>query len=120
MAQLSAKLRSVDLTGADGIAFWCPGCDHAHVVAITGPKAWGYNGDPDRPTFTPSILIRVEWSKQPLEPGDDPKDWQDEVCHSFVRGGQIQFLGDSTHPLTGQTVPIPDWPGGVDGMRRHS
>jgi hypothetical protein len=98
MAQLSAKLRSVDVAGGSAVAFWCPGCDHAHMVAISGPKAWGYNGDAEKPTFTPS--------------------WRDEVCHSFVRDGQIQFLGDCTHALKGQTVPLPDWPAGVDGMRR--
>ena len=119
MAQISAKLRSVavDRDETEALAFWCPGCDHAHVVAITGSKAWGYNGNAEKPTFTPSILIRVEWSKQPLDPGDDPKDWLDEVCHSFVTDGMIQFLGDCTHALAGQTVELPDWPN-VVGMRR--
>jgi hypothetical protein len=28
------------------------------------------------------------------------------VCHSFVREGQIQFLGDCTHAFAGQTVPM--------------
>ena len=29
------------------------------------------------------------------------------VCHSFVRAGQIEFLGDCTHEFAGQTVPMP-------------
>lgn len=45
-----------------------------------------------------------------MEPGDDPAQWRDEVCHSFVRAGKIEFLGDCTHALKGQTVPLPDWP----------
>lgn len=32
-------------------------------------------------------------------------------CHSFVVDGQMQFLGDCTHALAGQTVPIPEWHG---------
>ncbi|MGC4033677.1 MAG: hypothetical protein QM754_18485 [Tepidisphaeraceae bacterium] len=27
-------------------------------------------------------------------------------CHSFVRDGQIEFLGDCTHELAGKTVPL--------------
>lgn len=30
-------------------------------------------------------------------------------CHSFVTNGQIQFLSDSTHALSGQTVDLQDW-----------
>ena len=33
------------------------------------------------------------------------------VCHSFVTDGLIQFLGDCTHALAGQTVDMPPWPG---------
>lgn len=45
-----------------------------------------------------------------MEPGDEPKEWADNVCHSFVRAGKIEFLGDCTHALAGQTVALPDWP----------
>lgn len=30
----------------------------------------------------------------------------DEVCHSFVRGGLIEYLPDSTHALRGTTVAL--------------
>ena len=30
------------------------------------------------------------------------------VCHSFVREGKIEFLGDCTHALKGQTVDLND------------
>jgi hypothetical protein len=50
-----------------------------------------------RPTFEPSILISI---------GNGP-DAPRLVCHSFVREGKIQFLGDCTHELAGQTVPLP-------------
>lgn len=33
-----------------------------------------------------------------------------KVCHSFVREGRIQFLGDCTHRLAGHTVDLPAFP----------
>ena len=57
---------------------------------------WEFNGDMDKPTFSPSIL-----SKWP-GPGSV------KICHSFVRDGKIQFLADCTHDLKGQTVDLPD------------
>lgn len=87
--------------GADTVYFWCPGCDGPHGLAIgsgSGPR-WGYNGNPDKPTFTPSVLVQFNFGK----------DHKSVVCHSFVTDGRIQFLGDCTHELAGQTVDIPDW-----------
>jgi hypothetical protein len=99
------------------VHFWCPGCDEAHGIVHEGPNAWGWNGDLDRPTFTPSVLVRgVQWGPESgfhrpshaVEPG------RTTVCHSFVTDGRIQFLGDCTHQLAGQTVDLPDWPYGDD------
>lgn len=90
-------------------AFWCPGCETAHVVrvepAYTGQyPCWGFNGDGDRPTFAPSVLVRY--------PGPDAgqNGAPPAVCHSFVTDGRIQFLDDCTHSLAGQTVDLPDFP----------
>ena len=85
-----------------GQVFWCPGCKDVHSVN-TGNIRWIYNNNPDRPTFNPSILVTTRWSQR------DP-DTQDDVCHSFVTDGRIQFLGDCTHALAGQTVDLPEWP----------
>ena len=87
-----------------GQVFHCPGCEHTHALNShpNGPS-WAYNGDPARPTFTPSVLVTARWSQQ--EP-----DWKDDVCHSFVTDGRIQFLSDCTHKLAGQTVDFPEWP----------
>lgn len=81
------------------LLFWCPGCDGAHYVQIgdgPGPR-WSFNGDYDRPTFQPSILVEGSMRDGPMR------------CHSFVTDGQIQFLGDCTHALAGQTVPLRDF-----------
>lgn len=106
--------RGVLRTIAGGrVGFMCPGCREMHQISVEGSPAWGFNGDYDRPTFTPSVLVR---SKQ-IERDDRGKwtgEWVrdaagnplDSVCHSFVRDGQIQFLTDCTHGLAGQTVPL--------------
>lgn len=89
--------------------FYCPGCGNHHGI-IDG--RWTFNGDLEKPTITPSILVRgTEWitdeehelimSGQYVEP-------RPYVCHSFVTDGQIQYLNDCTHELAGQTVDIPD------------
>jgi hypothetical protein len=70
--------------------FWCPGCECCHYVNA----AWTRTGTDDAPTIRPSILVRGH------EAGEDTR------CHIFVTGGQIQFLGDCTHELAGQTVPM--------------
>lgn len=94
------------------LLFWCPGCDGAHQVQVgdgPGPR-WGFNGDHNRPTFTPSVLVR---GTQPITDDEHARIMSGEritprpmVCHSFVMDGQIQFLGDCTHALAGQTVPL--------------
>jgi hypothetical protein len=104
MAALSSKLR----TTANGqLLFWCPGCDGAHQVGVgegPGPR-WGYNGNPEAPTFTPSVLVRYNGVDAGID-GAPPA-----ICHSFVTDGRIQFLSDCTHALAGQTVDLPDFDG---------
>lgn len=74
-----------------GWTFHCPGCQEVHLIGVQ----WEFNGDLEKPTFSPSYLAR--------RPG--------MVCHSFIRDGQMQFLGDCTHDLAGQTVDLPEWDG---------
>lgn len=87
------------------VGFYCPGCDGMHIVRTqdaqgAGPR-WTWNNDWNRPTFSPSIHVNPP----------DPKYHNPAAftCHSFVRDGQIQFLGDCTHGLAGQTHPLPAW-----------
>ena len=111
MSALSKVLRD---TEGSGLMFWCPGCDMAHRVQIgDGPSPrWSYNGNPDRPTFQPSILVRYDHWVPPAVYGQPMPENQvkvSDVCHSFVTDGQIQFLGDCPHALAGKTVPLPDF-----------
>lgn len=113
MSRLSAKLRAVE---GDGIMFWCPGCESGHMIRIgTGPgPRWGYNGNAEKPTFRPSILVRgvnhlTDEQHAAYMRGEGLPPPIPLVCHMFVTDGNIQFLADCTHALAGQTVPMPDW-----------
>lgn len=113
MIQLSRILRDAQ----DGmLLFQCPGCGTAHGVHTgdgSGPR-WTWNGDVERPTFSPSILVRgvvplTDEQVAAYRSGDGLPEPRPLVCHSFVTDGRIQFLGDCTHALAGQTVDLPEW-----------
>lgn len=89
-----------------GWTFHCPGCaewdepgSHLHSTH-TVDRTWTFNGDVEKPTLSPSVLVTGQF-------------WVDGVkaerrCHSFVRDGRIEFLGDCTHALAGRTVDLPE------------
>lgn len=125
MGIIGKKLRSFE---GGRVAFMCPGCNEMHQVRVREDgqnvsPSWGYNGNPDAPTFTPSILAhftRLDMEDDELDrvlaeyklPEDCERLLADKrvsvVCHSFVTDGRIQFLSDCTHALAGQTVDLPD------------
>lgn len=87
--------------------FWCPGCECGHQVWIAqDPKrpdgpVWSFNGNDDAPTFSPSLLNTWEHGPERVP----------RRCHLFIRDGKIQFCGDCTHELVGQTVEmLEEWP----------
>ena len=84
---------------------FCPACDHMHGYAVEQPfpsnnARWSFNGNGDSPTFTPSMNIGIG----PFPIGHI------ERCHYFLTDGRIQYLGDCTHAMAGQTVDCPDVP----------
>lgn len=94
-----AKIKILNDTQGDpsDAIFNCPACDRAHPIRIAskcGAPVWNWNGDLDKPTFTPSLLVYPHNSQR--------------RCHSFVTDGRIEFCGDSDHELAGQTVDLPD------------
>lgn len=110
----------LEICEGDQLSFYCPGCEmhHGVYVAGSGHPVWGFNGNYDKPTFTPSILCRWRgftpagraaynaWADAGHPEPAPQFEARDMVCHSFVRDGQIQFLSDCTHALAGQTVPL--------------
>lgn len=107
---MAAKLRQY----GSRLCFLCPGCEDVHQVH-TGPNGWTWDGSVDLPTISPSVLVRgVQWpvGEGFHKPRHTVAAGGQIVCHSFVRAGRIEFLGDSTHALAGQTADLPDyeWP----------
>jgi hypothetical protein len=86
-----------------GHAVRCPACEADNVGSLhlfylkmsNGSPGWTFNGDVHKPTFTPSMLARVRLAGV------------EHVCHNFVTDGRIQYLGDCTHALKGQTIDLP-------------
>lgn len=81
----------------------CPACKCGHLFnnaehPTKGGASWTFNGNTEKPTFTPSMLITWE----------NPWRGSKDVCHSYVTDGKIQFLPDCTHALAGQTVDLED------------
>lgn len=76
--------------------FECPGCGCLH--SFKHPP-WYFNGDKERPTVTPSIL--VNGNSACINPTA-------KRCHSFITDGKIRFLDDCEHELKGQTVELGD------------
>lgn len=120
MSQLSAVLRDVE----DGVLmFRCPGCGQNHMIYVgdgSGPK-WAWNRDAEKPTFTPSVLVKTghyvtgyngggcwcDYNAEEIAQGREHSGFDCVVCHSFVTEGRIRFLDDCTHKLRGQTVDLP-------------
>jgi hypothetical protein len=105
--------------GKDGtLYFWCKGCNCYHGVPIdkTKPLYWDFNGDYDKPTLNPSILVKSGhyldnhqgscWCTYNAEHPDDEASFKCLLCHSFIRDGKIQYLSDCSHELAGQTVEL--------------
>ena len=106
--------RSKVRLAGDCITFLCPGCKDHHTVPVPPhPRAWGWNGSVSSPTLTPSVLVRAGHYAPSWKQGDScwcGKDYTFKcyLCHSFVRDGRIEFLGDCTHELAGKTVELAD------------
>lgn len=100
-----ARLEAQDGFGNRSLLFDCPGCGALHaprVVAANptdGRPLWTWNHDLNLPTLQPSVL--VTWDRYG-EAGTK------RICHSCVKDGQIQFLGDCTHEHAGETLDLPE------------
>ena len=135
MGLLSSKLRhGIDGYGGKFLSYYCQGCKERHDVYVErgsehhGP-VWGWDGDAENPTLTPSVLVTTGHY---CAPRDTPPasgsygcwcTFYDEfpaiegehkfkcgICHTFITDGQVQFLSDCTHEYAGQTLPLPDIP----------
>ena len=84
----------------------CPACEASnagmgHIFWLrmgNGAPGWEFDGNVERPTFSPSMRARCDLGEEHRE----------HVCHSFVRDGKIEYLGDCTHAMAGQTIELPE------------
>jgi len=109
-----AMLRNVEDHGVtySALMFVCPGCLAAeqgsglHMLPVNTTEhspQWTYDGNIEAPTLEPSILSHIGPYVDGAPTG---------ICHSYLRAGVFEFLGDCTHELAGQHVPmvdLPDW-----------
>ena len=132
MGQAGPYLRTSEYgPGGAGYTFWCPGCEEVHMFITQrgeyrpqGP-VWSFNGDVEKPTFSPSLII---WSghyapgheegspcwctfnQDLIEKGEEPSKFKCGICHLIMTDGIIQYCADSTHHLSGQSVHVPILP----------
>ena len=75
------KIRKVTYEwGQELYLYMCPGCGYEHAFG--------------KLTVSPSLLMN--WNP-------------DKICHSYIEGGNIQFLPDCSHHLKGLTVELPEY-----------
>lgn len=75
--------------------YFCKGCGYEHCFALKSEGGHHtFNMDLENPTISPSLL-------ENKTPG--------RTCHSFIKNGKIQYLGDCHHHLAGKTIELPDF-----------
>lgn len=97
------KLWSHKSSDGETFMFWCPGCGHGHTVPT--PR-WGFNGDVNSPTFSPSVRHYVTHNYE----GGDGR--EETLCHYHVKAGKIEYCNDCKHQFNGQTIDMVDIPAG--------
>jgi hypothetical protein len=81
------------------------------------PDSWSFNGNINSPTFTPSFLHKGNLLVYD-ENGKWNGEWQRDgsgnlisyICHYILTNGVLNFCGDSTHALRGQSVAMSELP----------
>lgn len=104
MNQITSRLRRA----TNGYVHWCPGCQESHTL----PDSWTFNGNVERPTFSPSFLHRG------VKFDEIAKDWPRDAagntipyqCHYILTDAVLNFCSDCSHDLAGKSVPLPELP----------
>ncbi len=91
------------------VLFYCPGCEDSHQIDT---EKWEFNGDFDKPTFSPSYLTWLDPNPKASPEFRNGLYVTGFRCHSFIKEGQIEYLSDCTNKLAGQTVQLPEWNNG--------
>jgi hypothetical protein len=86
-----------------------------------GTGKWTWNGDTEKPTLKPSVLTEAGhfasnfdnvndscWCKYYKEHPNEKAIFHCFRCHTWINDGKVQFLPDSTHEFSGQTLELLD------------
>lgn len=100
-----------------GLTFYCLACQQRHVVGL----GWQFNGNLDKPSFTPSVVVRLghyltgdattchcAWSRRFPRQGPEPRPCV--LCHSVITDGMITYTSDCSHAFKNRTIPLPELP----------
>lgn len=82
----------------------CTACGCGHLF----DNRWAFNGDYEKPTFSPSMLVRGCLTMRKVNGDVFTGEDKYGVCHSFVTDGKIQYLSDCTHEHAGKTIELED------------
>jgi hypothetical protein len=107
--QVSPKLRR----GEGAYFHWCPACEEMHIL----PDSWHFNGDLNRPTFSPSFKhegSKIIYDAQGKWTGEWVRDAAGNtvpfICHYILTDGILNYCGDCSHDSAGKNIPLPDLP----------
>jgi hypothetical protein len=90
-----AKVKKITVDGKTHYSIKCPACKVRHVLN----DKWDFNGDYNKPTFTPSLdYTGGRYNRD--------ESYTKLHCHSYIKDGKIQFLNDCSHDMKGQTVDL--------------
>ena len=128
---MGAMKKKVNGYGGESYRFWCGGCSTHHSYRTKacdpallpadmeekwkryhlGGPVWQFDGNEESPTFSPSLLVSHSRYLKDAEGefiprGDGGLEVEKVRCHLYLRKGMVQYLGDCSHSLAGQTVPV--------------
>jgi uncharacterized C2H2 Zn-finger protein len=102
-----AKVIKIQDKQGEAYFFHCPGCKMNHIIPVRYSQehthrngklkpTWAFNGDLNKPSFKPAFAI--DWV------GTEPP----QRCHCIIRDGELIYLVDTTHALSGSRVKMRD------------
>ena len=111
---MAKVLKGKNYDGTDYFVIECPACECGHMF----DNKWEFNGDIEKPTFHPSLLVRSGhymkehkgecWCTYNRNHPEENNTYNCCICHSFVIDGKIQYLNDCTHAMAGQSIELED------------
>lgn len=113
-------LKLIQGTESGRLYHWCPACLTLHPLPSDTGK-WTFDGNFEKPTFSPSFKhsgmqtvtdVQGRWTGEWVL--DANGNGVPFICHYILTAGVLNFCGDCTHAMAGQSVPLPPVPEGAE------